>query len=188
MCVCVCVRPPGPGQMRGGGALTNARPPVGAPTSLRRSVSRLIFRAKINNHLQRYMYHLKINASSGNRAPVFNYMSVSQCVSVCETLQIAKLRQQLQRSKRSSRHRRDKDRKSPFNGSHTIIQSQVTDRDSVYVCLLSGSVCERNWVVESLRTSHFSSCPCLAVACECLLLIQNVTWCFRTTSALCKVS
>lgn len=39
--------------------------------------------------------------------------------------QIAKLRQQLQRSKRSSRHRRDKDRKSPFNGSHTIIQSQV---------------------------------------------------------------
>ncbi|KAJ0062299.1 hypothetical protein NL108_007502, partial [Boleophthalmus pectinirostris] len=37
---------------------------------------------------------------------------------------IAKLRQQLQRSKRSSRHRRDKERKSPFNGSHTIIQSQ----------------------------------------------------------------
>lgn len=34
------------------------------------------------------------------------------------------MRQQLQRSKRSSRHRRDKDRKSPFNGSHTIIQSQ----------------------------------------------------------------
>ncbi|KAF0046268.1 hypothetical protein F2P81_002797 [Scophthalmus maximus] len=39
-------------------------------------------------------------------------------------LQIAKLRQQLQRSKRSSRHRREKDRKSPFNGSHTLIQSQ----------------------------------------------------------------
>ena len=135
--------------MRGGGALTNARPPVGAPTSLRRSVSCLIFGAQINNHLQRYIYHLKINAVPGNRASVFNYMSVSQCVSVCETLQIAKLRQQLQRSKRSSRHRRDKDRKSPFNGSHTIIQSQVTNRDSVYVCLLSGSVCERNWVVES---------------------------------------
>lgn len=44
--------------------------------------------------------------------------------------QIAKLRQQLQRSKRSSRHRREKDRKSPFNGSHTIIQSQVISRDS----------------------------------------------------------
>ncbi|XP_064872737.1 protein FAM117B-like [Oncorhynchus nerka] len=40
--------------------------------------------------------------------------------------QIAKLRQQLQRSKRSSRHRRDKDRRSPFNGSHAaIIQSQA---------------------------------------------------------------
>lgn len=29
-------RPPGPGQMRGGEALTNARPPVGAPTSSKR--------------------------------------------------------------------------------------------------------------------------------------------------------
>lgn len=62
-------------------------------------------------------------------------MSVLQCVSVCETLQIAKLRQQLQRSKRSSRHRRDKDRKSPFNGSHAIIQSQVIDRNHVCVCV-----------------------------------------------------
>ncbi|KAJ3584113.1 hypothetical protein NHX12_014609 [Muraenolepis orangiensis] len=41
-----------------------------------------------------------------------------------QATQIAKLRQQLQRSKRSSRHRRDKERKSPFNGSHAIIQSQ----------------------------------------------------------------
>ncbi|XP_071320728.1 protein FAM117B isoform X1 [Trachinotus anak] len=49
---------------------------------------------------------------------------LKECVSLCEPLQIAKLRQQLQRSKRSSRHRRDKERKSPFNGSHTIIQSQ----------------------------------------------------------------
>lgn len=70
-------------------------------------------------------------------------MSALQCLSVCEPLQIAKLRQQLQRSKRSSRHRRDKDRKSPFNGSHAIIQSQVTNRDSVLErqCL---PVCLRN--------------------------------------------
>lgn len=77
---------------------------------------------------------------------VYIYMSALQCLSVCEPLQIAKLRQQLQRSKRSSRHRRDKDRKSPFNGSHTIIQSQVTNRDSMLerlgVCLPGGSVSE----------------------------------------------
>lgn len=42
MCGSVCVRLPGPGQMRGGGAHTNARPPVGAPTSSRRSLSYLI--------------------------------------------------------------------------------------------------------------------------------------------------
>lgn len=58
--------------------------------------------------------------------PIF-IISVSQLACVCGTLQIAKLRQQLQRSKRSSRHRRDKDRKSPFNGSHAIIQSQVIE-------------------------------------------------------------
>uniref|UniRef100_A0A667WWP6 Family with sequence similarity 117 member Ba n=1 Tax=Myripristis murdjan TaxID=586833 RepID=A0A667WWP6_9TELE len=50
--------------------------------------------------------------------------------------QIAKLRQQLQRSKRSSRHRRDKERKSPFNGSHTIIQSQVISGNSVLTILI----------------------------------------------------
>ncbi|KAG7502051.1 hypothetical protein JOB18_012687 [Solea senegalensis] len=48
----------------------------------------------------------------------------ASCGSTDQLKEIAKLRQQLQRSKRSSRHRRDKDRKSPFNGSHTIIQSQ----------------------------------------------------------------
>ncbi|XP_018429680.1 PREDICTED: protein FAM117B [Nanorana parkeri] len=35
--------------------------------------------------------------------------------------EIAKLRQQLQRSKHSSRHHRDKDRQSPFHGNHTAI-------------------------------------------------------------------
>ncbi|XP_029601256.1 protein FAM117B-like [Salmo trutta] len=50
----------------------------------------------------------------------------ASCGSTDQLKEIAKLRQQLQRSKRSSRHRRDKDRKSPFNGSHAaIIQSQV---------------------------------------------------------------
>uniref|UniRef100_A0A8C2BYA3 Family with sequence similarity 117 member Ba n=1 Tax=Cyprinus carpio TaxID=7962 RepID=A0A8C2BYA3_CYPCA len=49
----------------------------------------------------------------------------ASCGSTDQLKEIAKLRQQLQRSKRSSRHRRDKDRKSPFNGNHTIIQSQV---------------------------------------------------------------
>ncbi|KAI4831573.1 hypothetical protein KUCAC02_001109 [Chaenocephalus aceratus] len=63
----------GPGQMRGGGALINARPPVGAPTSSRR------------------LPNCDSSFSAANA---------------------------------SSRHRRDKDRKSPFNGSHTIIQSQ----------------------------------------------------------------
>ncbi|KAG8558927.1 hypothetical protein GDO81_017187 [Engystomops pustulosus] len=35
--------------------------------------------------------------------------------------EIAKLRQQLQRSKHSSRHHREKDRQSPFHGNHTAI-------------------------------------------------------------------
>uniref|UniRef100_A0A8C5ZHT4 Uncharacterized protein n=1 Tax=Marmota marmota marmota TaxID=9994 RepID=A0A8C5ZHT4_MARMA len=40
--------------------------------------------------------------------------------------EIAKLRQQLQRSKHSSRHHRDKERQSPFHGNHAAInQSQV---------------------------------------------------------------
>uniref|UniRef100_A0A3B3S6N6 Family with sequence similarity 117 member Bb n=1 Tax=Paramormyrops kingsleyae TaxID=1676925 RepID=A0A3B3S6N6_9TELE len=48
--------------------------------------------------------------------------------------EIAKLRQQLQRSKHSSRHHRDKDRKSPFNGSHAAIsQSQVPIPKSILV-------------------------------------------------------
>ncbi|KAF6738040.1 Protein FAM117B [Oryzias melastigma] len=50
----------------------------------------------------------------------------ASCGSTDQLKEIAKLRQQLQRSKRSSRHRRDKERKSPFNGSHTIIQSQTS--------------------------------------------------------------
>ncbi|XP_028836099.1 protein FAM117B [Denticeps clupeoides] len=50
----------------------------------------------------------------------------ASCGSTDQLKEIAKLRQQLQRSKRSSRHRRDKDRKSPFNGNHAaIIQSQT---------------------------------------------------------------
>nr|XP_023995171.1 protein FAM117B-like [Salvelinus alpinus] len=39
----------------------------------------------------------------------------------CFLVQIAKLRQQLQRSKHSSRHHRDKERKSPFNGNHAAL-------------------------------------------------------------------
>ncbi|KAL1771010.1 FAM117B [Sigmodon hispidus] len=42
-----------------------------------------------------------------------------------KVLRIAKLRQQLQRSKHSSRHHRDKERQSPFHGNHAAInQSQ----------------------------------------------------------------
>ncbi|XP_043549316.1 protein FAM117B isoform X2 [Chiloscyllium plagiosum] len=42
--------------------------------------------------------------------------------------EIAKLRQQLQRSKQSSRHHREKERQSPFHGNHAaIIQSQPQD-------------------------------------------------------------
>lgn len=45
--------------------------------------------------------------------------------------QIAKLRQQLQRSKHSSRHHRDKERQSPFHGNHAAInQSQVGAQDT----------------------------------------------------------
>ncbi|MGH0149935.1 UNVERIFIED_CONTAM: hypothetical protein FKN15_016218 [Acipenser sinensis] len=50
--------------------------------------------------------------------------------------EIAKLRQQLQRSKHSSRHHRDKDRQSPFHGNHAAInQSQVrTQHSSLVSC------------------------------------------------------
>uniref|UniRef100_A0A8C2NFB9 Family with sequence similarity 117 member B n=1 Tax=Capra hircus TaxID=9925 RepID=A0A8C2NFB9_CAPHI len=45
--------------------------------------------------------------------------------------EIAKLRQQLQRSKHSSRHHRDKERQSPFHGNHAAInQSQVGAQDT----------------------------------------------------------
>ncbi|KAL4635821.1 protein FAM117B-like [Arapaima gigas] len=40
--------------------------------------------------------------------------------------EIAKLRQQLQRSKHSSRRHRDKERKSPFNGNHVVINQSQT--------------------------------------------------------------
>ncbi|XP_072431521.1 glucocorticoid-induced transcript 1 protein-like isoform X2 [Chiloscyllium punctatum] len=43
------------------------------------------------------------------------------------TQQIAKLRQQLQRSKQSNRHNKEKDRQSPLHGNHTAInQSQAS--------------------------------------------------------------
>jgi hypothetical protein len=52
--------------------------------------------------------------------------SVKNTVSAHSSFQIAKLRQQLQRSKHSSRHHRDKERQSPFHGNHAAInQSQV---------------------------------------------------------------
>nr|XP_015214859.1 PREDICTED: protein FAM117B isoform X2 [Lepisosteus oculatus] len=48
--------------------------------------------------------------------------------------EIAKLRQQLQRSKHSSRHHRDKDRQSPFHGNHAAInQSQAPIPKSVLI-------------------------------------------------------
>ncbi|XP_072339844.1 protein FAM117B isoform X2 [Scyliorhinus torazame] len=48
--------------------------------------------------------------------------------------QIAKLRQQLQRSKQSSRHHRDKERQSPFHGNHTaVIQSQASIPKTVLI-------------------------------------------------------
>ncbi|XP_072339837.1 protein FAM117B isoform X1 [Scyliorhinus torazame] len=48
--------------------------------------------------------------------------------------EIAKLRQQLQRSKQSSRHHRDKERQSPFHGNHTaVIQSQASIPKTVLI-------------------------------------------------------
>lgn len=153
MCGSVCVRLPGPGQMRGGGAHTNARPPVGAPTSSRRSLSYLITGPNKQQITIRVLEHTE--------SLVSQHATVNTDVCMC-SLQIAKLRQQLQRSKRSSRHRRDKERKAPFNGSHTIIQSQVTNRDSMQV---GGRLC---WVPDlgfwgrpTFSMSLFSSSVCV---------------------------
>uniref|UniRef100_A0A8C5PIN7 Family with sequence similarity 117 member B n=1 Tax=Leptobrachium leishanense TaxID=445787 RepID=A0A8C5PIN7_9ANUR len=43
--------------------------------------------------------------------------------------EIAKLRQQLQRSKHSSRHHRDKERQSPFHGNHTAINQSSMSKN-----------------------------------------------------------
>ncbi|XP_063285905.1 protein FAM117B isoform X2 [Pelobates fuscus] len=43
--------------------------------------------------------------------------------------EIAKLRQQLQRSKHSSRHHREKDRQSPFHGNHTAINQSSMSKN-----------------------------------------------------------
>ncbi|KAK6325921.1 hypothetical protein J4Q44_G00052630 [Coregonus suidteri] len=68
----------------------------------------------------------------------------ASCGSTDQLKEIAKLRQQLQRSKRSSRHRRDKDRKSPFNGSHgAIIQSQAQMPNKTILIPMSKSTAPR---------------------------------------------
>ncbi|XP_054093243.1 glucocorticoid-induced transcript 1 protein isoform X3 [Callithrix jacchus] len=55
--------------------------------------------------------------------------------------QIAKLRQQLQRSKQSSRHSKEKDRQSPLHGNHiTINHTQATGSRSVPMPLSNVSV------------------------------------------------
>ncbi|PNJ69895.1 GLCCI1 isoform 8, partial [Pongo abelii] len=55
--------------------------------------------------------------------------------------QIAKLRQQLQRSKQSSRHSKEKDRQSPLHGNHiTISHTQATGSRSVPMPLSNISV------------------------------------------------
>ncbi|XP_046902575.1 protein FAM117B [Hypomesus transpacificus] len=66
--------------------------------------------------------------------------------------EIAKLRQQLQRSKHSSRHHRDKDRKSPFNGKHAAIhQSQAPVPKSVLIPVPKTSVSRFRNSVEGLN-------------------------------------
>lgn len=51
----------------------------------------------------------------------------TNCHSAYFCLQIAKLRQQLQRSKQSSRHSKEKERQSPLHGNHIAIsQTQVS--------------------------------------------------------------
>ncbi|XP_056611513.1 protein FAM117B isoform X2 [Triplophysa dalaica] len=60
----------------------------------------------------------------------------ASCGSTDHLKEIVKLRQQLQRSKHSSRHQRDKDHKSPFNGNHTAIsQSQAPIPKSVLISI-----------------------------------------------------
>lgn len=60
----------------------------------------------------------------------------ASCGSTDQLKEIVKLRQQLQRSKHSSRHHRDKDRKSPFNGNHAAIsQSQAPIPKSVLISI-----------------------------------------------------
>nr|XP_033786909.1 glucocorticoid-induced transcript 1 protein isoform X2 [Geotrypetes seraphini] len=55
--------------------------------------------------------------------------------------EIAKLRQQLQRSKQSSRHSKEKDRQSPLHGNHVAInQTQASNTRSVSMPLSSISV------------------------------------------------
>ncbi|XP_067299643.1 protein FAM117B [Pseudorasbora parva] len=60
----------------------------------------------------------------------------ASCGSTDQLKEIVKLRQQLQRSKHSSRHHREKDRKSPFNGNHAaFIQSQAPIPKSVLISI-----------------------------------------------------
>uniref|UniRef100_A0A671K6Z6 Protein FAM117B-like n=1 Tax=Sinocyclocheilus anshuiensis TaxID=1608454 RepID=A0A671K6Z6_9TELE len=60
----------------------------------------------------------------------------ASCGSTDQLKEIVKLRQQLQRSKHSSRHYRDKERKSPFNGNHAAFsQSQAPIPKSVLISI-----------------------------------------------------
>lgn len=60
----------------------------------------------------------------------------ASCGSTDQLKEIVKLRQQLQRSKHSSRHHRDKERKSPFNGNHAAFsQSQAPIPKSVLISI-----------------------------------------------------
>lgn len=69
--------------------------------------------------------------------------------------QIAKLRQQLQRSKQSSRHNKEKERQSPLHGNHIAInQTQVSQSVWLYTQRFS----------ELKANSPFlllNACPCL---------------------------
>ncbi|KTG38972.1 hypothetical protein cypCar_00003245 [Cyprinus carpio] len=60
----------------------------------------------------------------------------ASCGSTDQLKEIVKLRQQLQRSKHSSRHHRDKERKSPFNGNHAVFsQSQAPIPKNVLISI-----------------------------------------------------
>ncbi|XP_016142754.1 protein FAM117B [Sinocyclocheilus grahami] len=60
----------------------------------------------------------------------------ASCGSTDQLKEIVKLRQQLQRSKHSCRHHRDKERKSPFNGNHAAFsQSQAPIPKSVLISI-----------------------------------------------------